>query len=921
MLSAVAILGTSVLVLNSQNFTLFKTVLDETFTNTASATKNQESLVIENAVYHSSIPQFNFTLTNTGGIPINVTKIEIDSPTTNVTGVLSKSITNAVSLTSLPVYSTPFYSKILTVTTPSPSSLILPGQTFTTGIHYTCFTDPVTISATTSKGSVIKTQVAPNIGWYDSHWKFRKRITLNYTQIVGNPNPIQLDFTNSTTITTLSNPSFPFSIGVGTNRLLLVAIETGSQTVNAITYSGQTLIKENQTSPNVDSEIWYLVNPPSGKSNIAVTMSGSSSSTIVIGAYSFFGVDQTYPISYSATNAGSAVNSGSVTAYTKSTNSWVVDSIAVQNGPTITQSSTQIQGWNQISGGTISGGSSRVTTSSPPIAQTMSWSWTGNQNYATVTVEIRPSAFYNFPLLVNSIDTDLKNIAQNNGNDIVFTSCNGKTKLNHEIENYASSTGSLTAWVQVPNIYNSPNNIIYMYYGYSSAKNQQNVVSTWDSSYGGVWHFNQNPSSGGIQLDNVKSTSGTVSSSPYQITLPNFVVNPNINGLLLVGVESSAGTVSSVTYGGTPLTNVISQTKGSLDTEFWKLTGPLSGTANVVVTFSGSANVVVGAYSFFGVDQTNPTPTIASNSDHQCANTNLQITSQYANSWVVDSMVAASSLTSPSQTQQWSISQSPIGGASSSVIQSTPGTITFTWTPSCLSDIDWADIAVEVKAGSPLSDSTSNHNDLNSFNMISTDLVTGQIGGALNFDGSSKYLSRLSGTNGMPNDNSPQTGSIWFWSPTTSRGSFAQDMYTMEDSVRHGQQMGFRSSTTFDTWAYGGHIETTTTFPPSSLGKWHYGVYTFDGTTQIMYLDGVQMNTCIGTCNSTPDSGTVSQIFVGTYDCTNCEFYKGTLDEFRYSTIPRSANWISTEYNNQASPSTFYSIGPVELVSNTRSSQ
>src|SRR5437660_9889646 len=104
MLSVVAILGTAGLVLSQQNFTLFKTILRETFTSTSAINQNQESLVIENSVYHSSTQQINFTLTNTGRIPVNVTKIEIDSPTLNVTGILSKSITNAQSLTTIPVY-------------------------------------------------------------------------------------------------------------------------------------------------------------------------------------------------------------------------------------------------------------------------------------------------------------------------------------------------------------------------------------------------------------------------------------------------------------------------------------------------------------------------------------------------------------------------------------------------------------------------------------------------------------------------------------------------------------------------------------------------------------------------------------------------------------------------------------------------
>jgi hypothetical protein len=35
----------------------------------------------------------------------------------------------------------------------------------------------------------------------------------------------------------------------------------------------------------------------------------------------------------------------------------------------------------------------------------------------------------------------------------------------------------------------------------------------------------------------------------------------------------------------------------------------------------------------------------------------------------------------------------------------------------------------------------------------------------------------------------------------------------------------------------------------------------------------------------------------------------GDIDEFRISTLVRSADWIKTEYNNQSSPSTFETFG------------
>jgi hypothetical protein len=37
--------------------------------------------------------------------------------------------------------------------------------------------------------------------------------------------------------------------------------------------------------------------------------------------------------------------------------------------------------------------------------------------------------------------------------------------------------------------------------------------------------------------------------------------------------------------------------------------------------------------------------------------------------------------------------------------------------------------------------------------------------------------------------------------------------------------------------------------------------------------------------------------------------FNGSIEEVHISNSARSAGWITTEYNNQSSPSTFYSVG------------
>src|SRR5204862_8009783 len=83
-----------------------------------------------------------------------------------------------------------------------------------------------------------------------------------------------------------------------------------------------------------------------------------------------------------------------------------------------------------------------------------------------------------------------------------------------------------------------------------------------------------------------------------------------------VGVSSNntTRTVSSVNYGGTALTRVGYQNAPGTQNriELWSLIAPSPGTANVVVTFSGSVDSVGGAIVFSGVDQAAPLGTFAS---------------------------------------------------------------------------------------------------------------------------------------------------------------------------------------------------------------------------------------------------------------------------------------------------------------------
>ena len=96
-----------------------------------------------------------------------------------------------------------------------------------------------------------------------------------------------------------------------------------------------------------------------------------------------------------------------------------------------------------------------------------------------------------FPVLISTIDSDLRDKAQDDGDDILLMDGTGvANKLFHEIEYFDGSSGELVVWVRIPDLSSSIDTVLYMCYGNPDCNSQQNVHGTWDSNYVGVWHMN-----------------------------------------------------------------------------------------------------------------------------------------------------------------------------------------------------------------------------------------------------------------------------------------------------------------------------------------------------------------------------------------------------------------------------------------------
>ncbi len=102
-----------------------------------------------------------------------------------------------------------------------------------------------------------------------------------------------------------------------------------------------------------------------------------------------------------------------------------------------------------------------------------------------------------FPVYIQTVDNDLKNHVQADGDDLLFMDGTGVAhRLWFETETYDQSTGTLVAWVRLPSLGIVNDTIFYLYYGNAAVTSQEFPEQVWDDSYQAVWHLNTNPIEG-----------------------------------------------------------------------------------------------------------------------------------------------------------------------------------------------------------------------------------------------------------------------------------------------------------------------------------------------------------------------------------------------------------------------------------------
>lgn len=206
-------------------------------------------------------------------------------------------------------------------------------------------------------------------------------------------------------------------------------------------------------------------------------------------------------------------------------------------------------------------------------------------------------------------------------------------------------------------------------------------------------------------------------------------------------------------------------------------------------------------------------------------------------------------------------------------------------------------------------DSTSNDNDGTGVSMALTE-VSGQLGTGQDFDGSADTIG--CGIDSSLDLTTAFTVSCWFNQDTKTNGDIliGKALPAASDGWLFFESNGKLHIQTGDgtTWMDGDAYGATT----YSTGAWHWASATYDGSDLRLYLNGSQ-DAIDSTVNTL--STTTNEFEIAGYQTTAANYYNGKIEEVRILDADMTATWISTEYNNQDSPSTFYSLGPTTTFS------
>jgi len=200
-----------------------------------------------------------------------------------------------------------------------------------------------------------------------------------------------------------------------------------------------------------------------------------------------------------------------------------------------------------------------------------------------------------------------------------------------------------------------------------------------------------------------------------------------------------------------------------------------------------------------------------------------------------------------------------------------------------------------------VTDGTSGGHTGTTSGMTSADLVTGKIGTAYSFNGSSKKI-----TTNAVSVTGTFTLSAWVKLGATGLDQKVITNQSAGGGTSGGYKLGVYTTNIPESESGIAANRLSTPNPTAfASGAWHYIQSVYTGTSLSTYVDGAQYKILITLNNPSANPN----LYIGVGEGGTTFYFNGTIDEPRVSNVAKSADWIKAEYGDQNSPTTFTTVG------------
>jgi len=207
-------------------------------------------------------------------------------------------------------------------------------------------------------------------------------------------------------------------------------------------------------------------------------------------------------------------------------------------------------------------------------------------------------------------------------------------------------------------------------------------------------------------------------------------------------------------------------------------------------------------------------------------------------------------------------------------------------------------------------DSTSNDNDADVIDGTPAYLAEGQMGDAIEFDGSTDSF-EIPNSASLDITGTAITFSAWIKTsdqtdyPVVMNKGAGDERYVLFIWTAAGPTEGVQYGMTARVQA-GGDVVSNTDVTDNA---WHYIAGAYDGVNLIIYVDGENDNSISETASLTTSSG---KLTIGSYNTDVALPFTGTIDEVRVSDTVKTPDWINQSYQMVANQGTYVTFGDEE---------